>query len=86
MRTLRRFILLFAIAIMLFTMVPLTANTEDWIPSGFKDFVFDAKFYAAKYPDVAAECGDSEDSLLHMKLQHQRCLQNTCSGQTDTAC
>ena len=63
MRTLRRFILLFAIAIMLFTMVPLTANTEDWIPSGFKDFVFDAKFYAAKYPDVAAECGDSEDSL-----------------------
>ena len=59
------------IAMVVVSAASVTANTADeWIPAAYKDYVFDAEYYAAKYPEVASEYGASEQALYNHFLNY----------------
>ncbi len=60
---LKRVVAAFVAVIMVVAVLPFTAYSADWIPSDCKDYVFDAEYYAAKYPEVAEEYGKTDDEL-----------------------
>ena len=67
----RSIVALCLIAAIMVCAVPVTATTAaEWIPAAFKDYVFDAEYYAAKYPDVANTYGTSEQALYEHFLNY----------------
>lgn len=56
-------ILCLVAAVLASTVSVAATGADGWIPDAFKDYVFDAEYYAAKYPDVAKEYGTSEQAL-----------------------
>ena len=50
-------ILCLVAAVLASTVSVAATGADGWIPDAFKDYVFDAEYYAAKYPDVAKEYG-----------------------------
>ena len=61
--SLKRTVAAFVAVMTVISILPFTAYSADWIPSDCKDYVFDAEYYAAKYPEVAEEYGTAEDEL-----------------------
>lgn len=59
-----------AAAIMISAVSAAAAGAEGWIPAEFKEFVFDAQYYAAKYPEVAQTYGTSEQALYDHFLNY----------------
>jgi len=72
MKKLFRSIVVFclAAAIMVSAVAAAAVTTDDWIPAGFQDFVFDAEYYAANYPEVAQVYGTSEQALYQHFLNY----------------
>lgn len=60
---LKRIVALAVATMMVCAVVPFTAQSADWIPSDYKNYVFDAEFYAAEYPEVAKKYGNTEEAL-----------------------
>ena len=61
--SLKRAVAAFVAVMTVISILPFTAYSADWIPSDCKDYVFDAEYYAAKYPEGAEEYGTAEDEL-----------------------
>ena len=61
--SLKRTVALLIAAVMVISIMPFTAYSADWIPADFKNYVFDAEYYAYLYPDVAKEYGSTEAEL-----------------------
>ncbi len=67
--SLRRITALCLVAVMIFAVIPFTANAAEWIPADYKNYVFDAEYYAAKYPEVVKAYGSSETALYNHFLE-----------------
>lgn len=62
MKIIKLFALVLTFALVV-AMLPITSSAAEWIPANVRNVVFNAEYYAAKYPDIAAQCGNDANAL-----------------------